>query len=69
MGLNKSQQITPKCCKKVPEKQTVFLAYTSYSLEEYDKLWTGPLEEEEMEPADRKKMYERHKPMWVSGNW
>lgn len=69
MSLNKNQQITPKCCKKVQEKQSVFLAYSAYKMEEYEKLWTGPPEEEEMNPADRKKMYERHKPMWASGSW
>jgi methionyl-tRNA synthetase len=68
MGLSKNQQITPKCCKKVQEKQTVFLSYSGYD-KEYEEIWYGPDEDENKKPADRKKMYERHKPLWVSGHW
>ena len=60
MGLSKNQKITPKCCKKVQEKLTIFLGYSGYSLEDYEKIWYGPDEEENKKPADRKKMYEKY---------
>jgi hypothetical protein len=68
MGLSKSQQITPKCCKKVQEKQTVFLSYDGYDSEDYEKLWCWEDGEEKKGPADRKNMYEKYKPLWVSGH-
>jgi len=67
MGLSKNQKITPKCCKKVQEKQTVFLAYHSDNLEEYEKMWEDG--EEKKGPNERKKMYEKYRPVWVTGHW
>lgn len=69
MGLRKDQKITPKCCKKVQESQTVFLSYGAYSNEEYEKLWYYEDGEENTSSENRKKMYEKHQPQWVSGQW
>ena len=69
MSLSKKQKITLRCCKKVQEKQTVFLSYGGYSNKDYEKLWEYEDGEEEKRAVDRKKMYEKHPPLWVCGQW
>jgi len=62
MGLRKDQKVTPKCCDLVQEKQTVFLEYG------YDA-FNGVDEDEFKEGPERQKMFERLKPLWVTGCW